>query len=697
GRFSYSFIFRKPLFFSRVFSSGAAAHSLMLQSLFQLLLPVAAFLFLVFLLLPRTPLSFISLLLILLVAGLRLLPFTRTARVRLLRSGWTESSREFGELSAAFIVAQSCSSVPSAHDTPARELPSEVRGGATQAADEASRVSLTSKASRTPRDSFCRVASSLLSLWMAAKRVGFPVAGRVRRTFSRIAKESGLRRRVREMLRRAALSLTAREVDLDVDFLGWEIRRNASDPWSRSTVACFVSFRRLQSDPLAAACLPPPRKSQRQRLSSSVSASASPPSASPRFTGGSYAAALGQQAASSPDSVPSLLLSILLLLGSTGRGREKAACAPGKRDLLLCSLLAAGFFEHLDWIRNVATLAKTRSENLYAEACDTSTEFSASTHAQPSVSLSPATCCRRSQVSNRSGETLLASLSSPSASPSSSPGTERGGWDDTVEVAAALNAAQHSRVEALMFAGPDELSVHQRDALHILLRRYAAYGVFHRDVLLFLHVANWKVQVADALIFQLLSWKSAACIDCLEARHVHKELSKCWGYVYSHDRLGRPCLVLRLGNLSLTSSSSPSSPSALSSSASPAGSSGESDWKLAFVFLVEEALKSMGRDVEQLVVLLDARNVSFKNFPVPEILQMQVILQAFYPERLGIVLVVNANWQAKLLWLSLRAQLSGSTRSKIFFLPSEPKKLREFLLTFFEESRLPKWCLQCFS
>ncbi|KYF43718.1 CRAL/TRIO domain protein, partial [Toxoplasma gondii ARI] len=170
-----------------------------------------------------------------------------------------------------------------------------------------------------------------------------------------------------------------------------------------------------------------------------------------------------------------------------------------------------------------------------------------------------------------------------------------------------------------------------------------------------------------------------------------------WGYVYSHDRLGRPCLVLRLGNLSLTSSSPSSSPSALSSSASPAGSSGESDWKLAFVFLVEEALKSMGRDVEQLVVLLDARNVSFKNFPVPEILQMQVILQAFYPERLGIVLVVNANWQAKLLWLSLRAQLSGSTRSKIFFLPSEPKKLREFLLTFFEESRLPKWCLQCFS
>lgn len=248
-------------------------------------------------------------------------------------------------------------------------------------------------------------------------------------------------------------------------------------------------------------------------------------------------------------------------------------------------------------------------------------------------------------------------------------------------VASAVNAEQHRRVEALMYTGPEEMSAKQRDALHVLLRRYTAYGVFHRDVLLFLHVANWNVHVADALLHQLLSWKSDACIDRLEARHVHKELSKCWGYLYSHDRLGRPCLVLRLANLSVSSLSS---------------SCGETDWKLALVFLVEEAVKSMGRDVEQLIVLLDAKNLSFKNLPIPEILQMQVTLQAFYPERLGLVLVINANWQAKLLWLSLRAQLSGLTRSKIFFLPSQPARLREFLLTFFEESRLPKWCLQLF-
>nr|CEL65511.1 TPA: hypothetical protein BN1204_013530 [Neospora caninum Liverpool] len=631
--------------------NGAGAQSLMSRALFELLFPLVVGFLLAFLFLPRSPLAFFAAFLLLFVAAMRFLPFTRTARVRLLRSGWTEASREFGELSAAYIVARSCSAF-------------SPRDGDSKKSRRSTSLAHRPLASPCPQTS---------ESWMSQT---LSLLGAARPVLSRLSEKSGFSRKIREVLHRASLGLSARPLDVDVEFMGWELRRNARNPWGSTSVTCFVHFSPQQTDPLAAACLPPPRKKKPQPPSSS-SSSASSSSSTSSSSSSSLSlwslsvASLAHQAVASPGSVPSWALSLLLLLGDRGR-RESAW---GGKNLLLSSLLAVRLFEHLDWLRGVTGLAKAPSENADAHSGRApSAVISTSASSDPLPDSTP--FLPSAQVANRSGETLLASVSS---GPSDS-GDSRG-WEDDLAVASAVNAEQHRRVEALMYTGPEEMSAKQRDALHVLLRRYTAYGVFHRDVLLFLHVANWNVHVADALLHQLLSWKSDACIDRLEARHVHKELSKCWGYLYSHDRLGRPCLVLRLANLSVSSLSS---------------SCGETDWKLALVFLVEEAVKSMGRDVEQLIVLLDAKNLSFKNLPIPEILQMQVTLQAFYPERLGLVLVINANWQAKLLWLSLRAQLSGLTRSKIFFLPSQPARLREFLLTFFEESRLPKWCLQLF-
>ncbi|PHJ21425.1 cral trio domain protein [Cystoisospora suis] len=185
---------------------------------------------------------------------------------------------------------------------------------------------------------------------------------------------------------------------------------------------------------------------------------------------------------------------------------------------------------------------------------------------------------------------------------------------------------------------------------------------------------------AEAFLLQLLTWRSHGFINRLEARHVvHQELSNCWGCVYGLDRLSRPCLVIKLKNLKISFSSSSSS----------------LDWVLALIYLVEEALKNMDRDVEQLTALIDAKDFSLSQIHIQELFMIKSLLQTYYPERLGLVLVISPNLQAKLLWRTLQSHLPESTRSKVFFVPeTSPEKSRKFFLTFFEESRLPRWCIQ---
>ncbi|PFH34662.1 hypothetical protein BESB_066950 [Besnoitia besnoiti] len=686
-------------------SGPMGSHGMIGQALLQLLRPLFFLFSILFFFLPRSFLSFFILSALFLLATIRLLPLTRAVRMRLLRSGWTERSAELGRLGSAYIVARS----PSSFRWRKRDK---------------QRLAAT-----------CAAAPPVA--WLATSSAGSAVKPEASESLAQLAKASGSRleaaafravsalrrflRKLRGAVARVAGGLSGWPMDVDAQFVGWELSRSAQDPWGNTRVACFVEFSPIQEDALAAASLPPPRRR-------------APPSRASLphrlFPGSLRLAAVGQAAARSPAAISSAALSLLLLFGGSRRGEtaesradqseEKAATGGGdgagegasggvqgedaRGSFLVASFLAAGVFEHIDWLQDLADLTKQdQAHDARAPAESNAAGDTSAASAPLGVPFLPPW----PQVANRPAGALLAaaadaplavasaeetraraggSSATDAAEAADGVGVSRwgawtlgGGWEDDVAVAAALNEAQHRRMEALMYAGPEDLSFRQRDALHILLHRYAAYGVFHRDVLLFLHLSNWNLQLADALIFQILLWRSEGCIDRLEARHVYTELSKCWGYVYNQDRLGRPCLVLRLANLCMASG-------------------GASDWKLALVFLIEEALKSMGRDVEQIVVLLDAKNVSFTDMSAPEILRMQTILQTFYPERLGLVLVINANWTARLLWLALRAQLSGTTRSKIFFVPSHPpERVKEFLLTFFEEPRLPRWCLQLYA
>jgi len=107
-------------------------------------------------------------------------------------------------------------------------------------------------------------------------------------------------------------------------------------------------------------------------------------------------------------------------------------------------------------------------------------------------------------------------------------------------------------------------------------------------------------------------------------------------------------------------------------------------------FLVQ--IMELGRDfvkgpLEEGTIVLDMGNVAFKNLDYQHIKFMINTMQNYYPECLGLALVINAPWTFNAVWSIIRPWLDPVVESKIRFLRSS-KDLIEFIDPTFIPQRL---------
>lgn len=100
----------------------------------------------------------------------------------------------------------------------------------------------------------------------------------------------------------------------------------------------------------------------------------------------------------------------------------------------------------------------------------------------------------------------------------------------------------------------------------------------------------------------------------------------------------------------------------------------------------------LGRDlidspIEEGTVVLDMANVTFKNLDYQHIKFMINAMQNYYPECLGLALVVNAPWGFNTIWNIIRPWLDPIVESKIHFVKTS-KDLIEYIDPIYIPKRL---------
>ncbi|CAF3368744.1 unnamed protein product [Rotaria sp. Silwood2] len=96
------------------------------------------------------------------------------------------------------------------------------------------------------------------------------------------------------------------------------------------------------------------------------------------------------------------------------------------------------------------------------------------------------------------------------------------------------------------------------------------------------------------------------------------------------------------------------------------------------IFFIETARLLIEPPVEEGTIVIDMLNVGLQNLDYQYIKFMINIVQNYYPECLGIALVVNAPWTFNTVWSVIKPWLDPVVASKIHFLRSS-KELTEYI------------------
>eukprot|EP00053_Salpingoeca_punica_P007533 m.68704 g.68704 ORF g.68704 m.68704 type:complete len:518 (+) comp14194_c0_seq1:74-1627(+) len=204
------------------------------------------------------------------------------------------------------------------------------------------------------------------------------------------------------------------------------------------------------------------------------------------------------------------------------------------------------------------------------------------------------------------------------------------------------------------------LSTDQQKALDDLKSKVGA-GASDSDLLRFLRGTEWNVDKAKTYWDENKLWRTQFNVDKLTVNYVAREVrSGKMRLLNQTDKKGRPIVVLQ------PSKHSPKESSPLEVS------------KL-LTYNLEQAVKMMKGDVESVVIIVDFKGMSPRaaDLRVPKI--VLETLQQRYPERVDLVLVVNAPWFFRFIWATIRTFFSADMLNKVHILGSDMTTLQAYV------------------
>jgi len=205
------------------------------------------------------------------------------------------------------------------------------------------------------------------------------------------------------------------------------------------------------------------------------------------------------------------------------------------------------------------------------------------------------------------------------------------------------------------------LTADQEKALETLRTRLGADATSDADLLRFLRTSSFKVDSAHTLYTENLIWRKSFNAEKMTVNYVARELrTQKMRLLPISDKRGRPILVIRPAK-HVPSESSPL------------------EVCKSLTYLMETAIKRMPASVESVVFIVDLdgmhpRNVDFR---VPKIILET--LQQRYPERVSLLLVVNAPWFFRFVWATVRRFFGPDLLQKVHILGADMSTLQAFI------------------
>jgi hypothetical protein len=192
------------------------------------------------------------------------------------------------------------------------------------------------------------------------------------------------------------------------------------------------------------------------------------------------------------------------------------------------------------------------------------------------------------------------------------------------------------------------------------------------DVLLlrWLRSRKWNVQDTVHQIVETLKWRREWGVQGLVANGENEisqeEIATGKTYFMGHDKVGRPVCCIH--------------PKEHVKGQFPH----EYSEKLT-VFCVETYRKLLQSPMESVTVVFDMAGCETKNMDFHQVKFLIHLLDNYYPDSLGLILILNFPWVLDKCWTIIKSWLSASVRKKVRFIHSEAE-LNEFI----DPSVLPK-------
>lgn len=181
------------------------------------------------------------------------------------------------------------------------------------------------------------------------------------------------------------------------------------------------------------------------------------------------------------------------------------------------------------------------------------------------------------------------------------------------------------------------------------------------DLLRFLRANSFAVEKAATMFTENLIWRKSFNIEKMTVNYVARELRTGKGrFLPLPDKRGRPIVVLRPAK-HVPSESSPL------------------EVVKMMTYNFETVIKLMGPGVESMVLIVDMNGLQPRNvdFRVPKLFLETI--QNRYPERISLILVVNAPWFFRFVWATIRRFFGADLLQKVHILGSDMTTLQAFV------------------
>ncbi|KAA3677878.1 uncharacterized protein DEA37_0008570 [Paragonimus westermani] len=205
-----------------------------------------------------------------------------------------------------------------------------------------------------------------------------------------------------------------------------------------------------------------------------------------------------------------------------------------------------------------------------------------------------------------------------------------------------------------------------------------------RNLVRWLKSRNWDEEDAERMLRAHINWRKENNVDTILSWYVLPEVVDKYfpGGICGSDKNGRPLYIAPVGYLD---------PKSFMKAVSRSDFLKSRVYQMEFIIseILPKYSEKAGRNIDQLTVIMDMHGLGFKHMSpswLSIVTESVTVLEANYPEVLGVCFVINAPPLFSKLYSFIKPLLSKATQEKIHILNSN---YRETLLRHFDLEGLP--------